>query len=169
MAPFVLEPQIRASALACEEVIIVGAGGGTGELIALARHSRSLCGEPDWKLVGILDDDPRLQGTSVYGLPVLVRPPKPHVKHVYHLFVIRVNNRDDIAASLNKNGVSTGIHYPIPLHLTGAYADLSYRKGDFPTAEAAANELLSLPMYPQLTDQHIATACKLLKDYILCT
>ncbi len=86
---------------------------------------------------------------------VLVKQAKPHVRHVYHLFVIRVKNRDKVAAILKDQGVTTGIHYPIPLHLTGAYAPLGYRKGDFPVAEAAAAEVLSLPMYAELTNDMI--------------
>jgi dTDP-4-amino-4,6-dideoxygalactose transaminase len=85
----------------------------------------------------------------------LVKQAKPHVRHVYHLFVIRVKNRDKVAAILKDQGVATGIHYPIPLHLSGAYTPLGYRKGDFPVAEAAAAEVLSLPMYAELTNDMI--------------
>ncbi|MGA2265177.1 MAG: DegT/DnrJ/EryC1/StrS family aminotransferase [Phycisphaerae bacterium] len=84
---------------------------------------------------------------------LLVKPAKPHVRHVYHLFVVQVKHRDRAIEKLKDKGVATGIHYPIPLHLTEAYGDLGYKKGDFPVAEAAADELLSLPMYPELTDE----------------
>ena len=69
---------------------------------------------------------------------------------VYHLYVIRTENRDGLMAHLQKAGIGTGIHYPIPLHLQKAYSSLNYRSGDFPLAEEAAAEIVSLPMYPQL-------------------
>jgi len=74
----------------------------------------------------------------------------PWSKGVYHLYVIRTADRDRLQALLLEVGVGTGIHYPIPLHLQKAYEGLGYREGDFPIAENAAREILSLPMYPQL-------------------
>jgi len=72
-------------------------------------------------------------------------------KAVYHLYVIRTQNRDRLRDCLNEKGVGTGIHYPVPLHLQKAYASLGYRKGDFPIAEAVSEDIVSLPMFPQLT------------------
>jgi dTDP-4-amino-4,6-dideoxygalactose transaminase len=72
-------------------------------------------------------------------------------KAVYHLYVIRVENRQALTEQLRLAGIGTGIHYPIPLHLQKAYAFLNYCEGDFPIAERAAAEILSLPMFPQLT------------------
>jgi len=72
-------------------------------------------------------------------------------KAVYHLFVVRVENRDELMKQLASAGIGTGIHYPIPLHLQKAYETLSYAKGDFPIAEKAAAEIVSLPMFPGLT------------------
>ena len=69
---------------------------------------------------------------------------------VYHLFVVRVEDRDEAIKHLASAGVGTGIHYPIPLHLQKAYANLRYKKGDFPIAEMVASEALSLPLYPHL-------------------
>ena len=74
----------------------------------------------------------------------------PLNKAVYHLYVIRVKNRDQVQARLAKANIATQIHYPTPLHLQRAYTPLGYKKGDFPVAETAAMEILSLPMYPQL-------------------
>jgi dTDP-4-amino-4,6-dideoxygalactose transaminase len=74
-------------------------------------------------------------------------------KAVYHLYVVRVQNRDALQKHLAQAGIGTGIHYPIPLHLQKAYANLGYRKGDFPVCEGAAAEILSLPMYPGLGDE----------------
>jgi dTDP-4-amino-4,6-dideoxygalactose transaminase len=71
---------------------------------------------------------------------------------VYHLYVIRSRKRDDLQAFLNKNNIFTGLHYPVPLHLQKAYVCLGYKDGDFPIAEKVARELLSLPMYPELTE-----------------
>jgi len=70
---------------------------------------------------------------------------------VYHLYVIRTEDRDGMISHLNRAGIGTGIHYPIPLHLQKAYIALNYHLGDFPAAEKAAAEIVSLPMFPQLT------------------
>jgi dTDP-4-amino-4,6-dideoxygalactose transaminase len=69
---------------------------------------------------------------------------------VYHLFVVRVQNREEVMKRLSEENIGTGIHYPVPLHLQNAYAYLGYRRGDFPVTEAAAPEILSLPMFPTL-------------------
>ena len=70
---------------------------------------------------------------------------------VYHLYVVRTADREGLMDHLKKAGIGTGIHYPIPLHLQKAYAAMNYRKGDFPITEKAAAEIVSLPMFPQLT------------------
>jgi len=70
---------------------------------------------------------------------------------VYHLYVVRTVDREGLMDHLKKVGIGTGIHYPIPLHLQKAYAAMNYRKGDFPITEKAAAEVVSLPMFPQLT------------------
>jgi dTDP-4-amino-4,6-dideoxygalactose transaminase len=70
---------------------------------------------------------------------------------VYHLYVVRTEHREGLMAFLKEQGIGTGIHYPIPLHLQRAYHSLGYSTGDFPGTERAANEIVSLPMYPQLT------------------
>ena len=74
---------------------------------------------------------------------------------VYHLYVVQVEGRDEVRQQLDASGVQSGIHYPTPLHLTPAYAHLGYGRGDFPVAEAMAPRLLSLPMFPQITDEQI--------------
>jgi dTDP-4-amino-4,6-dideoxygalactose transaminase len=71
-------------------------------------------------------------------------------KAVYHLFVVRVENRDELIKQLGSMGIGTGIHYPIPLHLQVAYKALGYTQGDFPVTERVAAEIVSLPMFPQL-------------------
>ncbi|HLM79450.1 MAG TPA: DegT/DnrJ/EryC1/StrS family aminotransferase [Terriglobales bacterium] len=70
---------------------------------------------------------------------------------VYHLYVVRTEHREELMAFLKEQGIGTGIHYPIPLHLQKAYHALGYSVGDFPATERVANEIVSLPMYPQLT------------------
>jgi dTDP-4-amino-4,6-dideoxygalactose transaminase len=69
---------------------------------------------------------------------------------VFHLYVVRSRERDDLQRHLTEAGIGTGIHYPVPLHLQEAYAHLGYKRGDFPVSEQSALEILSLPMYPQL-------------------
>ena len=71
--------------------------------------------------------------------------------HVWHLYVVRVPRRDEVLARLNAAGVSAGIHYPVPIHLLPAFADLGWGPGAFPTAELLAGEILSLPIYPGIT------------------
>jgi dTDP-4-amino-4,6-dideoxygalactose transaminase len=88
--------------------------------------------------------------------------------HVYHLFVIQVDNRDDVVEALKQMGISTGLHYPIPLHLQKAYEHMGLEVGSFPVAEACAKSLLSLPMYPELSEEQIVYVCdclgKILKE-----
>jgi dTDP-4-amino-4,6-dideoxygalactose transaminase len=71
-------------------------------------------------------------------------------KAVYHLYVVRAEDRDELKAHLDRSGIATGIHYPIPLHLQNAYRTSGYQAGDFPVSERIASKVLSLPMYPQL-------------------
>ena len=72
-------------------------------------------------------------------------------KAVYHLFVVRVPDREGLMRHLAEAGIGTGIHYPVPLHLQKAYSSLGYQAGDFPVAQSTASEIVSLPMFPQLT------------------
>lgn len=76
----------------------------------------------------------------------------PGNEHVWHLYVLRVANRDRVLERLNAVGIGAAIHYPHPLHLLGAFAGLGYRRGDFPVAERAAGEILSLPLYPGISE-----------------
>ena len=79
----------------------------------------------------------------------------PNVRHVYHIYAIRTATRAAWQDALNAKGVQSGIHYPIPVHMLPAYADLGYKQGQFPHSEAAANEVLSLPMFPEITQAQI--------------
>ena len=76
-------------------------------------------------------------------------------RHVFHQYVVRVRDRDRVRERLAQAGISTAVFYPVPFHLQECFLDLGYRQGDFPEAEKAANEVLALPMFPQLTEQEI--------------
>ena len=76
----------------------------------------------------------------------------PGNEDVWHLYVVRVAERDRVLAELERGGIGAGIHYPTPVHLTGAYADLGLGAGSFPVAERAAGGILSLPMFPHITE-----------------
>jgi dTDP-4-amino-4,6-dideoxygalactose transaminase len=85
----------------------------------------------------------------------------PGASHVFHLYVIRVPRRDAVLEYLQRNGVGAGIHYPIPPHLSSAFAHLGHRPGDFPVTETLSNEILSLPLYAELRPEQV--------DYVLDT
>ena len=89
----------------------------------------------------------------------------PGAEHVYHLYVVRHPQRDSLAARLAEAGIGTLIHYPIPAHLQVAYADLALGPGSFPVSERAAAEVLSLPMFPQLTDDEVASVCDSVNEF----
>jgi dTDP-4-amino-4,6-dideoxygalactose transaminase len=76
----------------------------------------------------------------------------PYARHVYHIYAVRTRDRVELMRTLQSYGIQTGIHYPIPVHLQEAWRDLGYVAGDFPHSERAANEVLSLPMYPELSN-----------------
>jgi dTDP-4-amino-4,6-dideoxygalactose transaminase len=77
----------------------------------------------------------------------------PGNEHVWHLYVVRIPARDAVLAELNAAGIGAGIHYPVPVHLTGALASGGYRRGQFPVTDRAAHEILSLPLYPGITGE----------------
>jgi dTDP-4-amino-4,6-dideoxygalactose transaminase len=87
-------------------------------------------------------------------------------KAVYHLYVIRTNDREGMMNHLKKAGIGTGIHYPIPLHRQKAYAARHYSLGDFPVAEKLAAEILSLPMFPQLTSEQQSRVVESLVEFV---
>ena len=79
----------------------------------------------------------------------------PWARHVYHVYTLRSNDREGLQAALASEGIQTGIHYPVPVHMQPAYADLGYRPGAFPQSEKAAQQVLSLPLYPELSSQAV--------------
>mgnify|MGYP000877150262 FL=1 len=89
-------------------------------------------------------------------IPNIVTPYVPNYgHHVYHLYVILADNRDKLQQRLHEAGIGTGLDYPIPIHLQEAFADQGYRPGSLPVTEKVANSLLSLPMFPHMTDAQI--------------
>ena len=89
------------------------------------------------------------------GAGIVTPAEMPYARHVYHVYAVRTPERDALAAHLNAQGIQTGVHYPIPIHLQKAYADPLYRAGDFPNAEQAAAEVLSLPLFAEMTAAQI--------------
>jgi dTDP-4-amino-4,6-dideoxygalactose transaminase len=92
---------------------------------------------------------------SAEGIQLPVEPPGR--RHVYHVYAARFSDREGVRRKLAEAGVATGIHYPVPVHLQPAYAELGGRDGDFPVAERAAREFLSLPLFPEITEDQIDT------------
>ncbi len=88
-----------------------------------------------------------------------------YARHVYHIYAICTRNRDNLKNALAQKGVHCGIHYPIPIHLQPAYAFLGYQKGSFPVTEKCVQELLSLPMYPELSAEQIETVTTAIGDF----
>jgi len=84
--------------------------------------------------------------------------------HVFHQYSIRTSKRDSILNGLTEAGIASAIYYPVPLHLQESYKDLGYKKGDFPVSEAIASDIISLPMYPELTAEQIDEVCKTIKE-----
>jgi dTDP-4-amino-4,6-dideoxygalactose transaminase len=96
----------------------------------------------------------------------LALPPEAdYAEHVYHLFVVQADARDELQRFLSAAGVQTGIHYPVPVHLQPAYAPLGHRQGDFPNAESQSKRLLSLPMYAELTEHQLRYVADALSDF----
>ncbi len=105
----------------------------------------------------LLADDPRVLRPAV----------GPHNTHVYHIYAIRVLDRDGVLQRMAARGVNCAIHYPVPIHLQKAYGFLGLGPGSFPVAECCAKEFLSLPMYPELTAEQIHFVVDTLKDCLL--
>lgn len=89
-----------------------------------------------------------------------------YARHVYHLYAIRVANRDEVLAKLARRGITCGIHYPIPVHLQDAYRSLGKRRGSFPIAERCADEFLSLPMFAELTPEQVEYVVTSLREIV---
>src|SRR5262249_48651156 len=106
--------------------------------------------------------DQLLAGASGVKLPTTA----PGNEHVFHLYVVRVARRDAVLAKLNADGIGAGIHYPVPIHLQGAFKYLGHNAGDFPVAERVAGEILSLPLFPQITAEQQERVANALRSAI---
>jgi dTDP-4-amino-4,6-dideoxygalactose transaminase len=93
----------------------------------------------------------RLLRDSGIGVPRAM----PYARHVWHVYAVRTQDRPGLQDALQRQEIQFGVHYPIPIHLQPAWVELNYSAGDFPNAEKAADEVLSLPMYPELTPENI--------------
>jgi len=117
---------------------------------------------PEW-------NDRRIEIATRYtrGLQEIVQTPPSEVRseHVYHLYVIQVDEREQLQKFLTERGIHTLIHYPIPAHIQKAYAFLGYKKGDLPVSELVAGRILSLPMFPELTDEQVDYVIQSIKEF----
>jgi dTDP-4-amino-4,6-dideoxygalactose transaminase len=94
-----------------------------------------------------------------------VETPKemPWARHVYHVYTVRSDDRDSLQQALQAAGIQSSIHYPVPAHLQPAYADLGYARGSLPQSEKAAAEVLSLPLYPEMTDAQLEAVSRVVQ------
>ena len=98
---------------------------------------------------------------------VVIPQEAPYSRHVYHIYAIRIQERNEMMWFLKEKGIECGVHYPVPVHLQKAYRSLGYKTGDFPVAEQNALEFISLPMFPELTDLQIESVGRNLKEALL--
>jgi len=94
--------------------------------------------------------------SSLARLDVTTPRELPSARHVYHLYVILLPNRDSVRRQLEQVGVQTGLHYPVPLHLQEAYRALGHARGDFPISEHVAGSALSLPIFPHMEEEQVS-------------
>ncbi len=101
------------------------------------------------------------------GLEEVITPREAdYARHIYHIYAVRVQERDEVMRHLGEHGIGTGIHYPVPVHLQAAYAHLGHGEGSFPVAEQLAREFLSLPMFPELTPEQLAWVANGLREAV---
>lgn len=130
------------------EVVGVNSRLDTLQAVVLRAKLRRLAGWNDERRAAAAHYQRALAGTAA-----LLPAAADGNVHVWHLFVVRVPERDRVLAALHAAGIGAGIHYPVPIHLQPAFAHLGHRAGDFPRAEAAATEILSLPLFPGITTE----------------
>jgi dTDP-4-amino-4,6-dideoxygalactose transaminase len=105
-------------------------------------------------------------GGLLSGLRLSVPKEMPDAGHIYHLYVVRVKDRDKVKAALEAKGVGCGLHYPIPIHLLDAYKHLGRGRGSYPATEEAAQEILSLPMYAEITPEQQQYVAQCLEEAV---
>lgn len=109
----------------------------------------------------------RLYNELLDGMEEVITPTVVHPdQHVFHVYAVRVNDRDQVLAKMGEKGISCAIHYPVPVHRQEAYAFLNHGEGSFPVAERSAKQFLSLPMYPELTPEQIRAVVAALKECV---
>jgi dTDP-4-amino-4,6-dideoxygalactose transaminase len=117
-------------------------------------------------------NDGRRKNAALYnsllnGSDAIITPKEmDYAKHVYHIYVIRTKNRDELIAKLGEKGVNCGIHYPVPIHLQNAYQSLGLKMGSFPVAEKVASEFVSLPMFAELTEEQIRYTADMVRTFV---
>lgn len=105
-------------------------------------------------------------GAYLAGLPLGLPAPAEHGEHVFHLYVVEIDHRDQLQAFLEERGVATGVHYPVPIHLQPGYTWLGYRPGDFPVTERLAERIVSLPMFPTIDIGQIAHVARGIEAFV---
>lgn len=101
------------------------------------------------------------------GIPGIAPPLVPeNYEHVFHQYTIRVEQRDALQQALSARNIGSAVYYPVPLHLQSLYASLGHKTGDFPHAEHAAREVLSLPMYPELRAEQIERVATAVAEFV---
>ncbi len=108
----------------------------------------------------------RAYSEALSALDIKLPPADDHCQSVWHLYVIGVEKRDELMDYLKEREIYCGIHYPIPVHLQPAYTDLAYTEGSFPVTEKWATRIVSLPMFAELTDEHIATVTNAIREFL---
>lgn len=111
-------------------------------------------------------ENARLYTEKLKGANIITPSEPEGYYHVFHQYSIRTSKRDSILNGLTDAGIASAIYYPAPLHLQESYNDLGYKKGDFPVSEAIASDIISLPMYPELTAGQIDEVCKTIKELL---
>lgn len=111
----------------------------------------------------------RRQHAAYYGdilreTPLVLPTEMPYSRHVYHVYAIQSDRRDELQSELTNAGIQTGIHYPIPIHLQEAYASLGYKAGDLPVTERLCERVLSLPMFPELTEEQMQSIANVTQE-----
>ena len=107
-----------------------------------------------------------LYGKLLAGCAVALPHSAPDVEHVYHLYVIEVDDRDRLQSELTGRGIGTGIHYPVPIHLQEAYREAGFQAGWFPVSEASAKRVLSLPMYPEMREADVRRVAGAVRELV---
>ncbi len=106
-----------------------------------------------------------LYARGLAEVDVVVPREMPDVRHVYHLYAVRSRNRNVLQAALSERQISTGLHYPVPVHLQQAWSELGYKAGDFPVSEKIAREEISLPIFAELSEEQIGIVCDAITEW----